>query len=412
MSSRPQTYRILFLEAGEGMGGSTHSLITSLEHLNKERFLPYVGFYFFNSGPDTNQIRNLGVCTFFLSQHERDGAVPFRVLPDKLRWRWWHNVKVLFRFAGRFISGDLPQWWRLVRWIRREKISLTVLNNDVHYHLVGMLAAKVTRTPVICRKAGGIGEHSRIKRWLTPWVDVFMCTSKATRDDQERNNPGTKRIVTLFGGIDTKMFEPLPKHLDLCKTFGIQKDEKCVAYVSRIVEGKGLSEFLDSAALIVKEFGKVKFVIVGAETQKDGSLLTKLQTKVQLLGLEHYVRFSGWRTDMPAVFSVVDIFVHCPTTWIEGLAMSVMEAMATGKPMVVSHNGGLVDAVIDGVTGFIVRPGDIQMTAEAVVRLLKDEDLARTFGRKGRERAIREFDVERNTRHFEMLCEEYAVKTS
>ena len=63
---------------------------------------------------------------------------------------------------------------------------------------------------------------------------------------------------------------------------------------------------------------------------------------------------AGWRADIPEIPSVADLFVHCPTTWIEGLGIAHLEAMAMGTPTVVSENGGLTDSALDGVTGFVI----------------------------------------------------------
>ena len=82
---------------------------------------------------------------------------------------------------------------------------------------------------------------------------------------------------------------------------------------------------------------------------------------------------------MPSVLAAFDIFVHCPTTFIEGLCIANVEAMASGKPTIVSENGGLPDAVVEGVTGFIVPPGDIDALAQAILRLLRDPELARAW---------------------------------
>src|SRR5881296_2675861 len=133
MGNTREKYRILFLEAGAGMGGSTVSLISMLEVLDRDRFQPYVGFYFFNTGPDTSRIRELKVSVIFFNEHPEDtDNVPFRFLLDESGWRWWHTVKVFLRFTLRFLSVEVAQLWRLVQWIRREKISLIMLNNDVH----------------------------------------------------------------------------------------------------------------------------------------------------------------------------------------------------------------------------------------------------------------------------------------
>jgi len=286
-----------------------------------------------------------------------------------------------------------------------------VLNNDVHGHLVGALAARISRIPCICRKAGGIGEGRRLKRFLTPMVDLFISISAATETDQRENNPSTKRLVTIYDGVDLRRFDPSvdpsPVHAEL----GVPRGRKVVGLVSRLVPGKGHKELLEAAAVVVKRYPNVVFLIVGGTPYATSEQLREeLQAVVQSLQLRDYVIFTGWREDVPRILSAVDIFVHCPTTCIEGLGIANLEAMAMGKPTVVSNNGGLPDAVVDGVTGFVVPPGDIEKLSAAILRLLEDDELARRLGRNARQRIENEFDIEKNTRKLEVFFEEYALR--
>jgi len=111
--------------------------------------------------------------------------------------------------------------------------------------------------------------------------------------------------------------------------------------------------------------------------------------------------FTGWRDDIPSIMNCVDIFVHCPTTFTEGLARTCLEAMAVGIPAVVSENGGMPDAVVNGVTGFVVPPGDTNGIAESVLTLLENEALRREFGVRARLRVEQMFDAARNSRQLQ-----------
>ena len=115
-------------------------------------------------------------------------------------------------------------------------------------------------------------------------------------------------------------------------------------------------------AKVVREYPDAVFYIAGSHDPVDeggSSVLKDLQNLARELGVSDQVIFGGWQNDMPSVLAAFDIFVHCPTTFIEGLPIACLEAMACGKPTIVSENGGLPDAVVEGVTGFIVPPGDI-----------------------------------------------------
>jgi glycosyltransferase involved in cell wall biosynthesis len=242
---------------------------------------------------------------------------------------------------------------------------------------------------------------------LNPRVDLFVSISKATETDQ-RNTPGTRRLVNIYEGLDLQRFASLPTKDVMRDSLGIPARKRVVAAITRIAAGKGLPEFIRMAATVYRRNLKVIFLIVGDEGPAGGTLTRELRDLVHSLDLDECVIFTGWRDDIPAVMKCVDVFVHCPTTFIEGLARTCLEAMAAGIPAVVSDNGGMPDAVVNGVTGFVVPPGDVGDMAESVLALLENESRCREFGERARLRVEQFFDAEQNTRKLQEQILEYA----
>jgi glycosyltransferase involved in cell wall biosynthesis len=317
------------------------------------------------------------------------------------------HAKVALRFAVRLALIELPQLRRLRALIKREGIGLVLLNNDVNYHLVGILGARLTRTPCLCRKSG-ITPDSRLKRLLVPQVDLFLAISDATAQQQRSEYPGTRRLETVYAGIDLSRLDAAAPDPEIRAKLGVRDGTKLVGYVSRLQAGKGQSEFVEAAARILRHRDDVVFVIVGDEVGGTGALMQRLCDRVRALGVDRSVLFVGWRGDVPQVLAALDIFVHVPTDWGEGLGIANLEAMAMGKPSVVSANGGLADAVIDGVTGYVIPKGDIDRLATAIEQLLDDPNLAIRLGRAARARVEDLFDIRKNTRDMERFFSEYA----
>jgi len=385
------------------MGGSSAALCYLLTYLDRRRFDPVVAYYFLNSGSHTKQIRQLGIPVVFLSS-KRSGPPHFlssRPSPSALHW-----LRTPLRFFLRAMLFDLPQLCKLLRLLRREAVELIVLNNDVHYHLPAALAARLARIPCICRKAGGLGEGHRIKRLLTPCVDLFIAISTVTARDQRDHNPSTKRLVLLHPCVDLKRFIPVPPRLDLRLELGVPPGWKIVASVGRFHPGKGQRELIEAASLIVQKYRNVSFLIVGDEVPAPGGVKSSLEYRVQQLGLSRNVIFTGWREDMDDLLRIMDVFVHCPTTFVEALGIANLEAMAMAKPIVVSNNGGLPDAIIDNVTGLIVQPADINALAQAILSLLQDDALAQRLGRNARDRVATHFNAEQIAHRFHALFDE------
>jgi glycosyltransferase involved in cell wall biosynthesis len=391
--------RILLLESGTGPGGSVNFIRDFLLHVDHRTAQFMVGLYLPNASKSLEEIRNLGHAVVFF-KHTRPVARKtstgksglFGIRPRKL-----HKLGTAATILSRLIRIQLPLTWRVWRFIKREAIDVVVLNQDVHFHVPGVLAAKLAGRPCICRKAGGIGESRRIKRFLNPCVDLFVSISRATETDQ-RNTPGTKKVVNIYEGLDLERFRSLPAKEAMRESLGILEGKKIVAAITRVEIGKGLPEFIHMAAEVIRRYSDVVFLLVGDEGPDGGGTLTReLRDLVNSLDLEEHLIFTGWRDDIPAIMNCLDIFVHCPTTFTEGLARTCLETMAVGIPAVVSDNGGMPDAVADGVTGYVVPQGDIQAMAESVLRLLEEDSRCREFGRRARLRVEQLFDAAHNS---------------
>ena len=408
-SSPARPVRILLLESGTGPGGSVNFIRDFVLHVDHSRAHVIAGLYFPNPSKTLDELRTRGFpVVFFQSTRptaRKTSAAVSSLFDTSLKSL--RKLRTAARILSQLIRIQLPLTWKVWRFIHRESIDVVVLNQDVHFHVPGVLAAKLAGRPCVCRKAGGIGEARRLKRFLNPWVDLFVSISKATETDQ-RNTPGTRKLINIYEGLDLQRFASLPPKEVTRESLGIPGRKKVVAAITRIEVGKGLPEFIRMSATVLRRYPDVVFLIVGDEGL-DGSTLTReLQDLVHSLDLDEQVIFTGWRDDIPAVMKCVDIFVHCPTTFMEGLARTCLETMAVGIPAVVSENGGMPDAVLDGITGFVVPPGDIEAMAESVVTLLENEARCREFGERARMRVEQVFDAAHNTRKLQEQILEHA----
>jgi glycosyltransferase involved in cell wall biosynthesis len=107
------------------------------------------------------------------------------------------------------------------------------------------------------------------------------------------------------------------------------------------------------------------------------------------------VLFAGYRDDVPALLAGCDVF--CLPSRMEGMPLVVLEAMAQGKPVVATAVGGTGELVVDGETGVLVPPDDVDALAGALARLLSDSELARRMGEAGRARVERDFSLAAST---------------
>jgi len=174
-----------------------------------------------------------------------------------------------------------------------------------------------------------------------------------------------------------------------------------IGTVGRMVPVKGYRLFLEIAAHLHARHPNVRFSILG-----DGPMVAALTCEAVKLGLSDHVDFLPPRTDPQPYYRGLDIYVN--TSLHEGLPLSVLEAMACGKPIVAARVGGIPEVVHHGEHGFLVEDRNVSAFAACCERLIEDRELRRIMGRNARARVAEAFDRERMAASYRTLYEELA----
>lgn len=183
------------------------------------------------------------------------------------------------------------------------------------------------------------------------------------------------------------------------RKLGIASDDYVLSYVAEIIDNKNQRMLVEALEIINKTVPNAKLVLIGPE--HDGGELRKI---VENRGLESKVLFLGWRSDVPMLLHLSDIYVASSKS--EGLGLNLIEAMACNLPVIATKNRGHAESVIHGQTGFLVEVNDSEGMAECVLRLYNDAELRgkiteqaqRDIEKFGTEAAIKEL-VEMVVRH-------------
>lgn len=206
----------------------------------------------------------------------------------------------------------------------------------------------------------------------------------------------------IRNGIDVARFAtPFAAREAVRSALGLDKELAFICTAS-LTPKKGHSVLLDAFARVVQKVPAAKLLLAGT-----GELRSALEEQVSTLGLGADVRFLGTRSDMPDLLAAADVFV-LSSLW-EGMPLSVMEAMAAGKPVVCTAVGGSIEIVQDGVNGCLVPSGDGTLLADAMVGMADPEKRAR-FGKRAAETASGQFGLETMARAYEVLYAELLSK--
>lgn len=226
--------------------------------------------------------------------------------------------------------------------------------------------------------------------------DGVICISQAVRESLERYGrvpPGELAdwLWTIPDGRDLSHFRSGNRER-VRQELGVSQETPLVGMAARITSMKGQDVFLQMAARVKNQIPAARFLLVGATLYPaDESYLSDLHKLVSALGLEKDVIWAGYREDMPDVLAAMDCFAH-PSR--RGAFVSVLiEAMASGLPVVASDVDGIPECVGRDGAGILLAPDDPTAWADAVVRVLTDKTLSSSLAAHARERARRLFEI-------------------
>ena len=299
---------------------------------------------------------------------------------------------------------DVSRLFRL-----RSALQLSQLLHDqradllhTHVHLaagvLGRLAGRLARVPVVAHMH--IENHFRHQRAAAAvsrtldnrtarWCARILAVSDDTRRAFERQGYPARLLETVYNGID------LPAQRNggaLRAELGIPEQAPLAGEIARLCDVKGQRELIRAAAQVPE----LRVVLVGEDLEAGGAFRAGLEREAEKLGVGDRVHFTGYRADAQALLDELDVFVL--PSWIEGLPLTVLEAMARGKPVVATPVGGTPELVVDGETGVLVPPRDAEALADALRSLAADPERARALGAAGRARVAEHFSAQAMTR--------------
>jgi glycosyltransferase involved in cell wall biosynthesis len=295
---------------------------------------------------------------------------------------------------------DLPLRKRFDRdAVRRLRAELTAGGYDI-LHLFsnkalqnGLAASRGLPVKIVAYR-GIVGNVSFLSpvswmRFLNPRIDRIVCVADAVRDYFLQMRPKflrlpPERLVRIYKGHSLDWYRAAPADLT---AIGVPKGAFVVACVANYRPRKGIEVLVDAFGRLPAQLGW-HLLLIGAGM--DAAPLTR---RIAASPAAARIHALGFRPDAPALTAACDVFV-LPSTKREGLARSLIEAMAYAVAPVVTDCGGSPELVIDGVCGLVVPPNDAQGLADAIRRLHDDPELRARFGAAARERIRRDFRIE------------------
>jgi glycosyltransferase involved in cell wall biosynthesis len=198
------------------------------------------------------------------------------------------------------------------------------------------------------------------------------------------------KVVYIHNAVNVRRFSPDGEVSQ--RLMSLKDGRKCVLYVGRVNEKKGVRDLIRAFEIVLS---KQRDCILAVAGSGDKEYVEGLVKEVSTTGLDDHVYFLGPipNREMPALMRAADIIAYA-TREGEGIPRALLEGMACGKPVVATEVAGIPEAVIDGVTGFLVKPRDIVALADRLSTLLMDDSLRREMGLRARKLVETEFNYD------------------
>jgi len=300
--------------------------------------------------------------------------------------------------AGRRFSW--PAFTLMLRACRRYRIDI------IHVHFVGMaylLAAVMAKMAYGCRivihwrnPPFSALPHARSIHRLSPlfyrmmnrfFIDVNVVISRSIGNVLiERRYGSARSIMVVNNAIDLARYDPAakPDRVMIGNRFGGKIDGRpIVGMVANFSRQKDHASLMKALAIVKRSFPEVLLILVGSEKLREGAgYLMRARELAEELGLKKNIYFAGELDDVAEIISAFDVGVLASN--FEGFGNAIVEYMAMGKPAIGTDVGGIRDIIQNGVTGFLVHPGDPALLAEKINFLLKNPVFRAEMGKKAR----------------------------
>jgi glycosyltransferase involved in cell wall biosynthesis len=325
-----------------------------------------------------------------------------------------HDVSLLCRRSSPFLErlgSELPCHTTLggfdanprsvllsMRALRRERAQVLVTMTQKEPRTAG-IAARLLRIPVLLRQPMDVEfrrtHHHRIFYGMVP--THYVANSRSTRRTMLSSakwlEPGD--VAVIYNGIDVDRFTKAT-----AARIDVPAGALTIGFAARFEERKGIVELMSAWEIVVREVPEAHLVLIGA----GGALESDMKAWAATTDRVHVL---GFREDMPEVLAGLDVFVM--PSHFEGFGIALVEAMAAGAGVIAASASNLPELVTDGVEGLLVPVKDPGALAAAIIDLCRDGVEREVMARAARERARRDFSLDRMLDEYEALLREIAT---
>jgi glycosyltransferase involved in cell wall biosynthesis len=313
------------------------------------------------------------------------------------------SVAGSLRFLGRTVAATLAlrSYVRALREALRAIDPDLVHSNGLKLHLVSRLLR--LRKPIVWHLHDYLGLRpvmTHVLRWASRRAHTGIAVSRSVAEDTRRALPDLA-IETVHNAVDSVTFAPGSDRAPLDELSGLPSEPAVrVGLIATYARWKGHALFLEAAASAAAVRRDLRFYVVGGPIyQTSGSQIAEsdLRDQARRLGIADRVGFINFQEDVASVYRALDVCVHA-STQPEPFGLTIVEAMACGRAVIVSREGGAAEIFTDGENALGFQPRDSASLGAAIVSLASDTDGRARLGERARQTVLERFSRERLSR--------------
>lgn len=283
-----------------------------------------------------------------------------------------------------------------------KKRRINVVHSHSGIYRDATLAGLIARIPAIMHTDHGRfypnSQWTKFNHWLfSHFRNKIITVSDELKKfviSEVKINPN--KVVRIYNGVNMADFCLCIDIDEKKKRIKISPDEKVIGIVARLVSVKDHETLFFAFKEVKEKFGNVKLLVVG-----DGPLHERLRLHSESLGLNEDIIFLGNRGDVAELLYIMDVV--CLSSLNEGHSITLIEAMASKKAVVATNVGGNPESIEDGVNGILVPPRNHKKMAEAIIKLLKNDELRQSMGMSAKQRIKKHFNIDKVAMQYENL---------
>jgi glycosyltransferase involved in cell wall biosynthesis len=382
---------VLYVECNTDgtIGGSYYSLLYLISALDRQIFRPVVVFEApcrIASDFEATGATVIQLTPFVPTRSSRSFLRPLAKLANAVRSfvRWFHVLL------------------RCLSILRRHDVKLVHINNAVSAGRSWLLAAKISGIPCVSHQRGFETGISAFGRFMARRLDAIVCISQAVKENLVSLGIRGVPMHMIHNALDATKVKVSRSAAEIRRELGVASSHPIIGIIGNLQRWKGQKLLVEAVMLLRASFSTLACVIVGdtASTVDDKRYAVELSSFIQASNLTDSVVIAGYHRDVANYMNAVDLVVHA-SVLAEPFGRVLLEAMALKKPLVASRAGGVLEIVVDGVSGLLFEPGNAEDLARALRSALSDTASAERMGIAGYERLLEEFSIAAHVRRIQ-----------